>query len=103
MRMWDAQPDRAPGVGAYPEPGAAAKEGATTVSGFQNRAIRKYATMKASPSVVSTPVSQSSAERTYNRIGTIASVTRPQAANQARTNLLGSLKSLAGDVRGVLV
>jgi hypothetical protein len=30
-------------------------------------------------------------------------VTRPQAANQARTNLLGSLKSLAGDVRGVLV
>lgn len=55
--------------------------------------MRKYDTRNTSASIESTPTSQSLAERTYSLIGMIASVMRPTAANQARTNDLVSLKS----------
>lgn len=60
--------------------------------------MRKYVTKNASASVESTPTSQSLAERTYSRMGTIARVMRPAAANQARTSVLGSLNSCSRQV-----
>ena len=62
-----------------------------TVSGFQSQAMRKYITKNTSASVESAPTSQSLAERAYKRIGTIANVMRPTAANQIRTCVLNSL------------
>ena len=77
----------------HPECGAST-EGVLTVLGFQSQAMRKYITKNTSASVESAPTSQSLAERAYKRIGTIANVMRPTAANQIRTCVLNSLMTL---------